>query len=218
MVPTTSRCGRDNDRTVAAHGERLNGEVAVLTVRRRRSRTLGQSLAEFALVFPVFIALIGGIIQFGMVFWAQNTLTQVARDTGRWEATQQPSGTDCTSGASALGTQADLIARNASLFGYSAGEFTSTSVQTSAAAVTSYSSADSLAVAWTHDTNPIESPSQHCPPTSNAAVWHVTIRLNHTVPTFFPGMQYLPGLGTCDSSGCHIQLSSTVQYRMEPAP
>ena len=51
-------------------------------------RPRGQSLVEFAIVFPVFIALVGGVIQFGMVFWAQNTLTQVVRDTGRWAATQ----------------------------------------------------------------------------------------------------------------------------------
>ena len=50
---------------------------------RRRSR--GQSLAEFALVFPILMIILGGIIQFGIIFWAQNTLTQVARDTGRWE-------------------------------------------------------------------------------------------------------------------------------------
>ena len=182
---------------------------------RRGRRSRGQSLAEFALVFPVFIALVGGIVQFGIVFWAQNTLTQVARDTGRWEATQQSS-PNCSSGATALGTQADSIAQNASLFAYQSGEFTTISVQPSAAAVTAYSTANSMAAAWTHDS--AETPSQSCPPTSNAAVWHVTIRLNHTVPTFFPGLQYLPGLGTCTSSGCSIQLSSTVQYRMEPAP
>lgn len=194
----------------------MEGEV--FSVRRHRSRTRGQSLAEFALVFPIFIALVGGIIQFGMVFWAQNSLTQVARDAGRWAATQQPTGTDCTSGSAALGTQANSIALNASLFGYSSGEFSSPNVQSSAALVAGYSGANSMAVAWTHDTSPLESPSQNCPPTSNAAVWHVTIKMNHTVPTFLPGLQYLPGLGTCTSSGCSIQLSSTVQYRMEPAP
>jgi hypothetical protein len=57
----------------------------------RRSR--GQSLVEFALVFPIFILLLGGMIQFGMIFWGQNTLNQVVRDTGRYAATR-----DCTSG------------------------------------------------------------------------------------------------------------------------
>jgi Flp pilus assembly protein TadG len=53
---------------------------------RRRSR--GQSLVEFALVFPIFFLLLGGMIQFGMIFWGQNTLNQVVRDTGRYAATR----------------------------------------------------------------------------------------------------------------------------------
>jgi Flp pilus assembly protein TadG len=44
-----------------------------------RQRSRGQSLAEFALVFPILMLIIGGIIQFGVIFWGQNTLTQVAR-------------------------------------------------------------------------------------------------------------------------------------------
>lgn len=81
-------------------------------VRRRPNR--GQSLAEFALVLPLFILVLGGIIQFGIFFWGQNTLNQVVRDTGRWAATQ----TDCNPAtattpivdtASAIATQSALI-------------------------------------------------------------------------------------------------------------
>jgi len=82
-------------------------------VRTRRSAPRGQSLVEFALVFPVFVLLFAAIVQFGMIFWAQNTLTQVVRDTGRWAATQQ----DC-SGATIL-TKANEIAGNSALLGYS---------------------------------------------------------------------------------------------------
>lgn len=177
-----------------------------------RHRSRGQSLVEFALVVPVFIALIGAIVQFGMVFWAQNTLTQVARDTGRWAATQ----TECPSGLAKLGTQADLIARNSSLFGYQNGAFASPTNSGSDAGVAGFTTANSMAVAWVHDS--VETPAQPCPPTSNQAVWHVTVKMNHRVQTFFPGMQFLPALGTCDSSGCFFTLSSTAQFRMEPAP
>jgi Flp pilus assembly protein TadG len=179
---------------------------------RRRSR--GQSLAEFAIVFPVFIAIVGGIIQFGLIFWAQNTLTQVVRDTGRWEATQQAS--PCSSNTTPLLAQANGIAGNASLFGYTTGEFTVLTAGTTDASVTSFTTANAMAVAWVKDS--IETPAQACPPTDNRAAYHVTIRINQQVPTFFPGMQFLPSLGTCDSSGCHITLSSTAQFRMEPAP
>lgn len=55
-------------------------------------RGKGQALAEFALVVPVFMLLVGGIIQFGILFWGQNTLTQIVRDAGRYAATVK----DCT--------------------------------------------------------------------------------------------------------------------------
>ena len=68
--------------------QRGQGLVEFATWFRRPKRARGQSLAEFALVAPLAIALLAGIIQFGTVFWAQNTLTQIVRDTGRWAATQ----------------------------------------------------------------------------------------------------------------------------------
>jgi Flp pilus assembly protein TadG len=78
---------------------------------RRHSR--GQSLAEFAIVFPVLMLILGGIIQFGIIFWGQNTLTQIARDTGRWASTQPicPTTTNVT-------PTANLIAAASSLIGY----------------------------------------------------------------------------------------------------
>jgi Flp pilus assembly protein TadG len=86
-----------------------------LLFRRRpdRPRTRGQSLAEFAIVFPVLMLILGGIIQFGILFWGQNTLTQVARDTGRWAATQ----TTCPTNATVTPT-ANSIALTSSLIGY----------------------------------------------------------------------------------------------------
>jgi len=62
--------------------------------RPRRQDEHGQSLVEFALVFPIFVLLLAGMIQFGMIFWGQNTLNQVVRDTGRYAATL-----DCTPAA-----------------------------------------------------------------------------------------------------------------------
>jgi Flp pilus assembly protein TadG len=182
-----------------------------------RGKSRGQTLAEFALVVPVVLALLGGIIQFGLVFWAQNTLTQAVRDTGRWEATQQTVPCDAGGAVTALAAQADSIASKASLFGYAAPEFsTAPSKVADDAAIATFATENRMAVTWVRDST--ETPAQACPPNSNAAVWHVTIKMNQRVPTFFPGMQFLPGLGTCDGSGCHITLSSTAQFRMEPAP
>src|SRR5215204_1684613 len=52
-----------------------------------RSSSRGQSLVEFAVVFPVFMLILGGVIQFGTIFWGQNTLNQIVRDAGRYGAT-----------------------------------------------------------------------------------------------------------------------------------
>lgn len=88
-----------------------------------RNGRRGQSLAEFAIVFPVLMLIIGGIIQFGVIFWGQNTLNQVVRDTGRWAATQ----TTCTGGEAAVITTANAIAAQSSLIGFD-GSLTSVGV------------------------------------------------------------------------------------------
>lgn len=133
----------------------------------RGSSDRGQSLAEFALVFPLLFLLVAAIIQFGMLFWAQNTLTQIARDTGRWAATQQK---DCTPGAADPALVTDVIAKAneiaaaSSLFGYS----------------TAWGPGN-VDVTWT-----VDDPSFSCPPTGNQEVAFVHIGINHDVPIFFP--------------------------------
>jgi Flp pilus assembly protein TadG len=122
-----------------------------------RRRTRGQSLAEFALVFPVLMLIIGGTIQFGIIFWGQNTLTQIARDTGRWAATQGTTPATCPTTANVTST-ANAIAAASSLIGYPA-------------------SGLGLVVAMSGDP---------CPVTDNTQVAYVTITLTHQVPIFFP--------------------------------
>ena len=117
----------------------------------------GQSLAEFAIVFPVMFLIVGAIIQFGLIFWSQNTLTQIARDTGRWASTQN--GCDTTA-VNVLAT-AKSIAANSSLFGSSTG----------------WTSPANVATAWS---------GTPCPPVNNTQVAYVTITINHQIPVFFP--------------------------------
>lgn len=100
--------------------------------------------------------IIGGIIQFGIIFWGQNTLTQVARDTGRWASTQVA----CPTTSSVLPT-ANTIAGQSSLIGYTAGSWNATNVN----------------VAISGDP---------CPVVSNAKVAYVTVTITHRVPIFFP--------------------------------
>jgi Flp pilus assembly protein TadG len=89
---------------------------------RRGGRSSGQAIAEFAIVFPVLMLLIGGIVQFGIIFWGQNTLTQIARDTGRWASTQLV----CADGP--VVTTANEIADRSSLIGKT-GTWTSSNVE-----------------------------------------------------------------------------------------
>lgn len=53
----------------------------------RRAGGRGQSLAEFALVAPIFFLLVFSVIQFGIIFGAQNNLVNSARDAARKAAT-----------------------------------------------------------------------------------------------------------------------------------
>jgi Flp pilus assembly protein TadG len=175
--------------------------------QRRYERARGQSLAEFAIAFPVFMLIVGGIIQFGVIFWGQNTLNQVVRDTGRWAATQQAN--PCNS-LTTLAATADKIALNSSFIGYAAGQWTASGHYVAYPDNTALPAAaptlTGLEVVWSQrEPDPLVTPVP-CPPADNTTVWFVTIRATSQVPIFFP---FVPGGGN---------LSSTTDFRMEPAP
>jgi Flp pilus assembly protein TadG len=50
----------------------------------RRPGSSGQALVEFALVVPIFLALLMGIVDFGRVVWASNSLASAAREGARF--------------------------------------------------------------------------------------------------------------------------------------
>jgi hypothetical protein len=52
--------------------------------RRPSSRTRGQALLEFALVLPIFLALLFMIVDFGRVVWATGSLSSAAREGARY--------------------------------------------------------------------------------------------------------------------------------------
>ncbi|MDQ3128720.1 MAG: hypothetical protein M3Q66_09760 [Chloroflexota bacterium] len=118
--------------------------------------------------------IVGGIIQFGIIFWGLNTLNQVVRDTGRWAATQQT----CSTAAAELAAEstANAIAANSSLIGYASGGITPGEVT----------------IAWRAE--PVSGP---CPPTTNQEEAWVTVTIQHDVPIFFP---FVPGNGRITSS------------------
>lgn len=61
------------------------------TVRKRRER--GQSLVEFALVAPILLVLVFGIIDFGMALRAYITTTQATREGARFGSIGSAAGT-----------------------------------------------------------------------------------------------------------------------------
>ncbi len=150
----------------------LSAGSPILSAQLRfQTRPRGQSLVETALVLPVLLLVVGGIIQFGILFWGQNTLTQVTRDTGRWAATYQ----NC-SNAAAVVAQANQIADQSSLIGYSASS--------------PWTMPANVVVTWDNQTGP-------CPPTSNQDTSYVTIVIHHHVPILLP---WIPGNGDLTSS------------------
>ena len=50
---------------------------------RRRSEQDGAAAVEFALVLPIFIFLLFGIIQYGFYFWTAETANSAAREAAR---------------------------------------------------------------------------------------------------------------------------------------
>lgn len=59
-----------------------------MTILRHRPRPRGQALVEFAIVLPIFILVLVGIIDGGRVIFAGNSLSEAAREGARWGSVQ----------------------------------------------------------------------------------------------------------------------------------
>ena len=174
----------------------------------------GQSLVEFVIILPLLLTLIGGIIQYGAILATRHALIQVSRDAGRWAATQVY--TPCSTAASAAPpqplTEADALAQQSRLMGYAAGDWNAasfTAYPNNTALPATPPGTEGVEVVWSY------AAGQPCPTTSSTQVAWVTVRLSHRAPVFLPGFAYLPGLGTCDSTGCYLVITSTSRFRME---
>jgi Flp pilus assembly protein TadG len=64
-------------------------EVALGALRPRRRTETGAAALEFALVMPVLLLLIFGLIQWGLYFWAYQGGADAARQAARTSATGQ---------------------------------------------------------------------------------------------------------------------------------
>jgi Flp pilus assembly protein TadG len=188
-----------------------------MTTKRLRSARArnGQSLTEFALILPILLMLVGGIIQFGVLFATQHSLIQIGRDLGRWAATQQfdPCASAATASPVQPVTRADALAQQSNLLGYAAGAWNAANdtVYDNIAMAASPPSVQGVEVMWTYTTG-----TDPCPPVDSTDTSWVTVRLSHRAPLLLPGLSYLPGLGTCDATGCYLAVTTTAKFRMEP--
>jgi Flp pilus assembly protein TadG len=94
--------------------------VSALLARRGRHRRRGQGLVEFALVLPIFVLILFGLIDMGRYVYLNSTLSQAAREGARvaaveayWMGRTDPScgavaGPVCPANATALRT--DILA------------------------------------------------------------------------------------------------------------
>lgn len=94
----------------------------MIRLRRRRERTRGQGLVEFALVIPIFLLAVFGLIDVGRLVYLNSTLSQAAREAARLGAVEaswvgsgdpgcnQPSGPVCPSNVSTLITHMQTAA------------------------------------------------------------------------------------------------------------
>jgi hypothetical protein len=164
----------------------------------------GQAIVEFAITVGLFLLVIGGLIQFAVILWSQNTLNQVTRDTARWAVTQSTSPCESAASRQAVASTANALAERWSLVSHS---------PWSATAVDSVGPSG-VGVDWRTVDPPDEIPlfDGDCPPSDNRIAWVVEVRINHSVPIFVPGLQIITP--SCGASGFCI--TSTAELRMEP--
>jgi len=93
----------------------------VLKLRRSRARDseTGQGLVEFALVVPILLVIMLGIIQLGWIFTSQIGLTNGIREAARYAATHRTvTPAEAATNAAATVNQLNLIMpRNVNFFG-----------------------------------------------------------------------------------------------------
>lgn len=158
-------------------------------------------MVEFALSIGLFMLVVGGIIQFGVVLWSQNAVSSIARDTARWAVTQSTNPCESAAHRANVAATADELADRAHLIGYPAG------LWASAPSIASMSD-EGVGVDWDIPTGL----AADCPPSHNDKAVFVKVRVSHAVPIFFPGLQFLAP--PCGVPGFCV--SSTTELRMEP--
>ena len=166
--------------------------------RRFRRNRQGSAMVEFALVAPVFIALLFAIIEVALVFYASQVLETVTQDTARQIFTGQAQGANMT----AAQFKSSLCGRVVALFDCQAG--ISIDVQ-------SYSSFSALNIS-----DPIDPATKNFVPPNNFSTGGagdiVVVRVFYQWPLFVTGM----GFNLSNLGGNKRLLTATAAFQNEP--
>ena len=80
-----------------------------------RSRRGGQSLVEFALVTPLFLILIFGILEGGRLVWTHHTMTNATREGARYATVRGSGSTQSDAPAGSGSIKAHMLATSTGL-------------------------------------------------------------------------------------------------------
>jgi Flp pilus assembly protein TadG len=77
---------------------------------RNGRKAKGQALVEFALVIPIFLALLFGVIDLGRVIWANDSLASAAREGARYASVHAGTGNEDSEPLTLLATKPEIKA------------------------------------------------------------------------------------------------------------
>ena len=136
-------------------------------VSRLKRESSGAATVEFALLGPIVITMMLGVLQMGVAMWSYNSLRSVASDTARYAVTNYQAVNKIS--ASSISAQATAIATNTP-YGLTADNL---SITVTTAATQRVSGATEMTLTMTYDV-----------PTMASIVGLGSIRLNYSRPIF----------------------------------
>lgn len=95
----------------------MNAPLVTTNRARKDRRRNGQSLVEFALILPIFLLILAGILDYGFMLFARMNLINATREGARWAVIQTDTSRIDSNGASPFGLQESGGAIGANLQG-----------------------------------------------------------------------------------------------------
>ncbi len=169
----------------------------VAALRRFRRNRRGSAAVEFAMVAPMFIALLFAILESAMVFFASQVLETVTQDSARMIMTGQ----EQTAGRTQVQFKSDLCAKVVALFDCANGITVD---------VESFPQFSTVALPNPTDANGNYTPPSNYLPGGPGDI--VVVRVFYQWPIFVTGL----GFNLADLTGSKRLLTATAAFQNEP--